>query len=237
MLKGLLLHWFFPQTCAHCAEDLPREASGPLCGPCEKGLSGAEPPYCHRCAAKIGPSRSHCRSCGQSLHACRVIRAACWYRGPAVSLVHGLKYRGRRDAAAYAAARMARVCAKPELRDFDALIPVPLHPARLAERGYNQALLLARKLSTATGRPVLELLERRRPTRPQWGLGRAARRENLADAISVREGLAAPERALLIDDVCTSSATLEACARALQSAGARRVSACVFARRNRGELT
>jgi predicted amidophosphoribosyltransferase len=120
-----------------------------------------------------------------------------------------------------------------ELAGFDALVAVPLHPRRERERGYNQAEILARELSAATGLPVLDLLERRRARAPSWRLGRAERRAELAGAFAARAGAetaAAGRRLLLIDDVCASATTLEECALALRRAGARDVAGYVFAR-------
>jgi ComF family protein len=117
----------------------------------------------------------------------------------------------------------------PELCGHDTLVPVPLHPRRLRQRGYNQAGLLAEGLARLAGLPVLELLRRCKPTRPQWDLDRQSRRDNLAGAF-LASSQARGRRVLLIDDVCTSGASLEACARALRRAGAARVAAYVFAR-------
>lgn len=98
------------------------------------------------------------------------------------------------------------------------LVPVPIHGARLRQRGYNQAALIALALGTAAGLPVRELLVRTRETTKQHRLDRAARLRNLQDAF--RPAVASPtERAIVVDDILTTSATLEACARALRSAG------------------
>lgn len=109
-----------------------------------------------------------------------------------------------------------------ELDRPDALVPMPLHPRRRRERGYNQALLLAEALSQTISVPVEELLRRTRPTRPQWALGRDERRVNLEGAFALA---ATPDRVegrrlLLIDDVCTSGSSFEACAQVLNAAGA-----------------
>lgn len=128
--------------------------------------------------------------------------------------------------------QMAVAAARPELRGVDGLVPVPLHFVRRHARGFNQADLLARALSQVIGAPVLSALRRRRWTRPQAGLRRSARRRNVEgvfEATAVAEKLRGGH-ALLIDDVCTTGATLEACARALRAAGVRRVDALTLAR-------
>ena len=109
---------------------------------------------------------------------------------------------------------------------------MPLHPSRRRERGYNQALIIAEALCASTAIPILELVGRVRPTRPLWALDREQRRRNLEGAFSYQgpPGAAAGRRLLIIDDVCTSTASLEACARVLQQAGAECVYGYVFAR-------
>jgi ComF family protein len=110
----------------------------------------------------------------------------------------------------------------PELGTPDALVPMPMHPSRRRERGYNQAALLAETLAQTIGIQVEEPVARRRPTKPQWALGREERAKNLEEAFA----LAAPKeriegrRFLLVDDVCTSGSSLEACAKVLNKAGA-----------------
>lgn len=112
--------------------------------------------------------------------------------------------------------------AVPELKSWlgrtDYLVPVPLAPLRLRERGYNQAALMAGALSEETGIPVMEMLERCRETRYQKSLGIAMREKNVAGAFRVKEDLMipSPERIVLVDDIYTTGATLEDCIRALQ---------------------
>ena len=248
-LGVLARHWLLPQTCAHCREDLPPEGQAPLCDRCRRSLRFCEPPFCLHCAEPISGGKALCRSCAGRMEirpavtcgisdtagagrpfACRLVRAAFLYRGPVPALVHAFKYRGRRAAARAAGRWMACLLPRfPELSGHDTVVPVPLHTRRLKERGYNQAGLLAEELARMAGWPVLDLLQRAKPTRPQWDLDRQSRLKNLAGAF-----LAVPQArgrsVLLIDDVCTSGASLEECAQALHRAGASRVAAYVFAR-------
>jgi ComF family protein len=99
------------------------------------------------------------------------------------------------------------------------LVPVPVHPVRERQRGYNQAMLLAVELSRRCGPPVTPILRRREATERQHGLDRAARLRNLRDAVALRPGADAPSVAVVVDDILTTSATLEACAHALRQAG------------------
>lgn len=112
----------------------------------------------------------------------------------------------------------------PEFFEADFLVPVPIHKSRRRQRGFNQSLLLARDLSRLCGVPCAELLVRKVKTRSQTSLGRRERFENIKEAFACAGADAARRRAIiLIDDVCTTSATLEECARMLRKAGAREV--------------
>ena len=110
------------------------------------------------------------------------------------------------------------------------LVPVPVHAARERQRGYNQAALLACALGVGAGLPVLDLLERRRSTVRQHGLGKAARLHNLRGAFVLRSGVRSPPRVILLDDILTTSATLETCAQVLRAAGAASVYGFAIAR-------
>lgn len=110
------------------------------------------------------------------------------------------------------------------------LVPVPVHAARMRQRGYNQAALLAAALGGASGLPVLDLLQRHRATVRQHGLGKAARLHNLQGAFALRDGARPPPAVILVDDILTTSATLEACAQVLQAAGAAAVYGFAIAR-------
>jgi predicted amidophosphoribosyltransferase len=145
------------------------------------------------------------------------------YEGPARALVRGLKYRG---AVGLAEPMAAAICAGAPSLD-GALVPVPLHPRRRRQRGYNQAERLAAATARRSGLEVADCLERHGPASArQVGRGRAERLTGPA----IRARAPAPECALLVDDVCTTGATLAACAEALREAGARRVTALVYAR-------
>ena len=110
------------------------------------------------------------------------------------------------------------------------LVPVPVHPERLRQRGYNQAGLLAVVLGREARLPVADLLVRQRATTRQHGLNRAARLHNLLGAFEVRHGIAVPPTAIVVDDILTTSATLESCALSLRSAGTEQVFGFAIAR-------
>ena len=157
--------------------------------------------------------------------------AAFAYEGTLRRVLQRLKYGG--------AARLAgplAVAALPALRQVASLVgpaplvPVPVHRDRLRERGYNQAALLAHALSQRAGLPVADLLQRERSTVKQHQLDRAGRLRNLRAAFSATPGTRAPAAVILVDDILTTSATLEACAMVLRAGGVRRVCGLAIAR-------
>ncbi|MBI5200794.1 MAG: ComF family protein [Elusimicrobia bacterium] len=226
----LLLDFIAPRTCGACREDLPRLIQGPLCGACLSSVRMLSERLCARCGAPHAKREDLCRRCRGRLFAVDAIRAAFSYRAPVRELLHSFKYRGRLDAGRALADWMAgRFRRHRELAGARAIIPVPLHPRRLRERGFNQAELLAAAVSRASRLPCLPGLVRTRRTRAQWGLSRDSRLKNLEGAFEW-QGPPPPDSVLLIDDVCTSGGTLEACGLALQAAGAREIRAFVLAR-------
>jgi ComF family protein len=144
--------------------------------------------------------------------------------------VHKFKYDGVTALAEPLASLMAEYWLG-EPTSVDVLVPVPLHRSRVRERGFNQAALLARELSKRIHLPVDELtLVRQRATASQVDLDIAERTENVRDAFRWSTNALAGKRVLVIDDVCTTGATLEACATALYDGGARSVQALTLAR-------
>jgi len=160
-------------------------------------------------------------------------RAVVRYEDVARDLVHRLKYGDRLDLATSMGRWMARA-GRELLEDADALVPVPLHWRRLWGRRFNQAAALAKAAASQSGVPVLTgILRRIRATPQQVGLSRSARADNVQGAFAVtQDGKAAVhgKRLVLVDDVLTSGATVDACARTLLRAGARNVDVLVFAR-------
>ena len=226
----LFLELIAPRTCGACRSDLPRVVQGPLCGDCLASVRPLEGRVCERCGAPNAGHESLCRRCREGLFAVDAVRAAFAYRPPIRELLHAFKYRGRLDAGCALADWMAGLYPRhPEIAGARAVVAVPLHRRRLRERGFNQADRLADAVARVAGLPRRTGLVRVKKTAAQWELSRAERLANLEDAFAW-EGPPPPSRVLLIDDVCTSGGTLEACGRALQAAGAEEVKAFVLAR-------
>lgn len=208
---------------------------GALCAACWRRLEFITPPLCERLGTPL-PYDSGSRISPEALAqppAYSRARAAVMFGEVARDLVHALKYADRIELAAPLGGLMARAGAEL-LTEADALVPVPLHPLRLWRRRFNQSAALAMAIGRDTGVPVRTgWLERRRATIPQVGLDRAARAANVAGAFVVPEetvGEVRDRRIVVVDDVLTTGATLDACVKALSRAGAAEVDVLVFAR-------
>lgn len=223
-----------PPLCPSCREPFG-EGVG-LCAACWSKLSLIEPPYCARLGIPFvydpGPGILSMEAIADPPAYDRA-RAAVRYDDVARALVHGFKYSDRLDLAPMMGRWMARA-GRELLADADALIPVPLHWRRLWARRFNQSAALAGAIAGIAGVPVLHgVLKRVRATPQQVGLSRPQRADNVQGAFRVageQKAAVAGRRVLLIDDVLTSGATVDACARALLRAGAARVDVLVFAR-------
>ncbi len=192
---------------------------------------------CRRCIARLDPpgrasDRFVVADPGVVLGDALVIGVAAFaHRGPARRGLASLKYAGASRIAALLAAEALPALARLEAVAGDpVLVPVPVHAERRRIRGYNQAELLAHELARGARLPVADLLVRRLPTTKQHGLNRADRMRNLRGAFGLRDGADVPATVVLIDDIVTTTATLEACARVLRDAGSRMVYGFAIAR-------
>jgi ComF family protein len=210
-----LIDLFVPPACAGCGR-----LGGLLCGTCRDGFQPASSEQHRFMAADPGVV------IGDALV---LALAAFSYGGQLRKALERLKYAGAgRVAAPLAEAALPTLHQLLTISAPAILVPVPIHPTRLRQRGYNQAALIATALGSATGLPVRELLVRARETTKQHRLDRAARLRNLRDAF--RAATTPPERLIVVDDILTTSATLEACAGALRDAGSVEVYGFAIAR-------
>ncbi|MCL6429788.1 MAG: ComF family protein [Anaerolineae bacterium] len=223
-LLASLLDLLFPPRCAGCGQ-----SGSWLCSACLAEISWIRPPICPLCGEGL-TGEGRCPRMEHHPELLDGLRSAAWHAGPLRFALHRLKYRGQRVLADPVGAILVQGWRR-EPFPADVVIPVPLHPARLRERGYNQAALLARRLCMAVGLPLDERsLRRIRQTPPQVDLRAAERRQNVRGAFSYTGPPLEGRAICLIDDICTTGATLEACAAALREAGAAQVWAYTVAR-------
>lgn len=232
-----LLTLFFPDRCRLCGELLAELTRTPVCRACwEAARDQPAAGRCSICGLAIAGDLAaapdfRCGDCVLHPPAFERARNCGPYRGALRKLVHFFKFQGMTPLARPLGAWMARAAVAEEMAGCDAVMALPLDPARLRSRGYNQAELLAREVARRLGRPLLRGACRRvRATAPQAGLTRAQRQENVRGAFAAEEKLVAGRTLLLVDDVMTTGATLNACARALRHAGAAGVMALTLAR-------
>jgi ComF family protein len=232
-----LLDLLMPRVCVVCARGMRPGEPGLVCGLCWLRAQRLPEPRCHRCGHPIDVRRpaAACAWCDLLPPFVRAVRSAyAMPGGAAESIVHALKYEGWPAVAPAMARRMAQLRFPDDVeRERAALVPVPLARTRLRERGYNQSAELARALAALWGVPLRDdLLERNRSTATQTRLTPGERRRNVSGAFRARADRASLRglHLVLVDDVVTTCATLNACATALHGGGARILSYVTFGR-------
>ncbi|OIO89853.1 MAG: hypothetical protein AUJ92_20425 [Armatimonadetes bacterium CG2_30_59_28] len=229
---GGLLDLLYPPRCQCCQEF----SADLICVECAQGFQSVEPPFCEQCGVPFDPAAivvGVCGECREGRCALGRMRSTFYFRESVRTAIHAFKYRGCR--------RLFRPLGEmmggrfPELfgnLQVQCILPVPLHPRRERERGFNQAVLLASVIGETCAIPVMsDVLHRSKFTQPQVGLTKAQRAENMRGAFTVTRGEAVREkRVLLVDDVLTTGSTIAACARILTKAGAAAVYGYTLAR-------
>ena len=234
MIETVGLHWcslrthfldfLFPPHCVGC-----RRVGAWLCAECLSQVPRVEPPFCTRCGDVV-VAGGLCVRCRTSPLQIECIRSVVYSEGVLREAIHQFKYCDLTALVGPLGDLMAAYWVQHPM-PVDVVVPVPLHAARLRERGYNQAALLSREMARRVGLVVHErTLVRQRATVPQVELDARQRKENVHAAFRCSGNDLAGKRVLLVDDVCTTGATLEACAVALHEGGARGVQALTLAR-------
>jgi ComF family protein len=229
-----LVSLFYPPHCAICAVPVADHAY--LCAACSEKAPRIKPPFCATCSDPFDGSITDTFSCANCAHrTLHFTSAVASYRSRGVvrKIIHDFKYGKQLHLRHVIADWLVQTLDDPRLvgRQVDLVVPVPLHPARKRERGFNQAELLAEALSAHAKLPMRNALERIRYTTTQTAFDRSERMENLRDAFRLRKKADVRRlRVLLIDDVLTTGSTLSECARVLKASGAISVHAATAAR-------
>ncbi len=235
-MSWALLDMLFSRTCESCGKDLAEEG-GALCWDCQAGVKTVQVPFCERCGDPVAGMVSgpfECAWCRKTKPAFDWARSAVRYDGVAKACIRRFKYNAgiwlQEDLVGWLMA-LWRTC-PASIRAADAVTSVPLYPKRERERGYNQAALLGEALARRVGIPFRRgLLGRKKATATQTHLTAAQRVHNVRGVFSVPwPGRVRGARIVLVDDVMTTGATVNECARALQEAGAASIMVLTVAR-------
>lgn len=223
LVEGVL-DWVFPPRCAGCGRP-----GGSWCPACATAAVPITPPVCSLCGIPWNDGE-RCWRCHDEPLQLDGVRSCYIYRGPIRRALHQVKFYGRYRIAQALAPLMVQGWRRFAM-EADLLVPVPSPRARQRHRGYNQAAMLARALADHLSLPLCaDALHRARATPSQVGLSHRDRRENMRGAFLSNPLRAQGQRVVVVDDVCTSGATLEACAAALYQAGAKSVWGFTLAR-------
>ena len=220
-ITNVILDMVFPRHCPVCDEILP--FGGKLiCDECRKKTIFVSEPRCRKCGRALNSDRKeYCRDCEEIRHPFDRAVSVFIYNDAMREAVFRFKYGGRREYADFFAESIYRYLGR-EIRSFkaEALIPVPIHRDRLKKRGFNQAELIADRLSALSGIPVLkDLVVRVRATRAQKGLSREERRKNLKKAFKLTGNDVKLTGVIIIDDIYTTGSTVDEMALLLKRAG------------------
>jgi ComF family protein len=234
IVKGLI-DLIFPPHCAFCGTPFAKDDTAEICPGCLRSIRFISPPICQKCGFPFVMGIGEDHLCGQCLRGqwhFGSARALVLYEGPIREAIHHLKYRGKSFLAKSLAGLFDRGYPFIDYDSYDLLVPVPLHPRRLRERGFNQAVILGRAIGRREEIPCRGfLLKKIRWSPPQVSLSPEDRGKNVKGSFAVVDPASIRgKRVLLIDDVMTTGSTVNECARELLKAGAGGVDVFTLAR-------
>ena len=225
---------FLPPACLLCGQLLPPGCDPQaFCGECQATMPPLGSSHCSCCSQPFpGTSSQHlCATCLQRPPVFSIVHAACSYQERVKDAIHQLKYHNQVNLAQPLGKLLGKALESAEVSfNPDCIIPVPLHPSRLRERGYNQALEISRPLSRTLRVPIdSKFLQRILKTPPQQGLTAAERKKNLRNAFMLTQKISA-RKVLLVDDVMTTGETVRECCRTLLQGNVEEVQVAVIGR-------
>ena len=237
-MKGIvkvLVDLIFPPVCAFCGTPLAEDDRGEICPGCLRNVRFVSPPICPKCGLPFVSQSGDDHLCGQCLRGkwhFGSARALGLYDGPLREAIHALKYEGKAFLAKPLVGLLDRAYPFMDYGSYDLLVPVPLHPKRLRERGFNQALVLGRAMARREGVSCTGfVLRKTRSSAPQIDLSPKEREKNVKGSFAVVDpAKVRGKRVLLIDDVMTTGSTVNECARELLKAGVMEVDVFTLAR-------
>ena len=219
-----MINLIFPKACPLCGEIIYKGQN--LCEDCRYKINYIDGPTCLKCGKEVENEEVElCKDCKTTTRSYIKGFPAMKYMEPVDGSIAAFKYHNKRSYAKFFAGEIIRTCGK-EILDInpDVIVPIPVHKSKMRKRGYNQAELLARELSGYLSVPVdIELIERKSNTLPQKTLNVEEREQNLKKAFISTDKIVKYKCALLVDDIYTSGATIEACTKALYEHGIKEV--------------
>jgi len=222
------LDWIYPPACIACKQLLPlNEEPRYICADCKPLFVSITGATCQKCSTPIEADHTMCRHCQKTFRCFTSNTAVFLYKDLVQDLLHDIKFRGKRRTAWGLGLHWGEVIKKTScVYEGKALVPVPMHPKKKSERGFNQAQVMAKALSRTLGIPTENALVRKIDTPPMAGLPPALRTENVSGAFEAYQSARwKTKEFVLIDDIYTTGASLNECAKTLLDAGATSVSA------------
>ena len=222
-ISEIVLDLMFPPRCPLC-DHVIEFRKGDICGECVKRVKPISGSVCMKCGKPLEEEKEYCFDCKTKKHLYIQGISAFEYRDIAAS-IYRFKYGERQEYAAFFGRCMARKLEK-KIKQWkaEALVPVPVHPSRKRERGYNQAELLAKEIAVRTGVPMrCDIVARSKKTMPQKSLDGVQRQNNLKKAFNIQRNDVKLKRAIVVDDIYTTGSTMDEAARVLKGAGVREV--------------